>query len=243
MHIARWSAGDQIVLRFVGHDDGVLIGHPQIVVEDSEARVVLFQPAGRLVENHRYTPQNARSEAIPFGQLGNHRVLPATYEPPLDLVRVIPRDAAHAIELHFAFSGQPSPPNFGWTGADGALRGIKINLQTPLRRTAIGFDTTDNSLDVVMRRDLRWSWKDLEQMQARVAGRLTYPAEAAAFIEEAVRVIAAIEHRRSPFSDAELEAWAAWTPDQGWPAPSLPSGWHEEPGYDHDLNRRWPIGP
>ena len=229
------------MLRFVGHDDGVLIGYPQIVVEDGDEQVVLFQPAGTLVENRRYTQRNARAEAIPLGQLGHERALPPTYEPPMDVVRLIPSGAAHAVELHFALSGQSTPPSLDWADADGAFRGIKINLQTPLRRTAIGFDTTDNSLDVVMGRALRWSWKDLEQTHARVAAALSYPPEAAGFIEEAVRVITAIEARRSPFSDDELEAWAAWTADAGWRAPSLPSGWHEEPGYDHDLNRRWPI--
>ena len=56
-----------------------------------------FHPAGALVENRRFTQENARSEAIPFGQLGSHRILPPTYRPPFDLVRVIPRGAAHAI--------------------------------------------------------------------------------------------------------------------------------------------------
>ena len=71
MPAPRWSPGDTIVLRFVGHDDGIAQGWPQIVVEDSEAHLVLFQPAGVTIENRRFTDVNLRAAAIPLGQLGN----------------------------------------------------------------------------------------------------------------------------------------------------------------------------
>lgn len=230
----HWSPGDHVVLRFVGHDNGVLMGYPQIVVEDSEDRVILFHPAGATVENTRYTPLDPRAGRIP-----GREFLP-TYQPPLDVLRILPAGAAHAVECYFAFAGQPSPPYLPWTGGDASLRGVKVNLQAPVRRTAIGFDTTDNTLDVSIAPDLNWSWKDADQVKARVAAGLTFPEEAAAFYDEARHVIADLEARSGTFA-ADLAEWRNWRPDADWTAPALPAGWTDEPGYDHDLNRRWPL--
>jgi hypothetical protein len=227
----RWSEGDHAVLRFVGHDNRILMGYPQIVVEDSDEHVILFHPAGATVENTPYTPLDRRAGRIPG------REFPPTYNPPLDVLRILPAGAAHAIEVYFAFDGQPSPPYLPWARGDATFRGVKINLQAPFRRTALGLDTTDNTLDVSITPDLEWSWKDVGQVEARVAAGLTYPEEAAAFRAEAERVIADLDARRSYFTD-DLGEWRNWRPDPAWTAPALPVGWTDEPGYDLDLNRR-----
>lgn len=210
------------------------MGYPQIVVEDSAERVVLFHPAGATVENTRYTPLDRRAERVAG------REFPPTYDPPLDVLRILPIAAAHAIEVYYAFGGQPSPSFIPWATGDAAFRGVKVNLQAPFRRTALGFDTTDNTLDVSIAPDLSWRWKDADQVDARVAAGLTFPEEASAFYDEAHRVIADLEARRGFFTD-DLAAWRDWRPDPGWTAPVLPSGWTGEPGYEHDLNRRWPL--
>lgn len=231
---SRWSEGDHVVLRFVGHDNGVLMGYPQIVVEDSADHVVLFHPAGATVENVRYRPLDRRAE------LGTGREFPPTYAPPLDVLRIFPAGAAHAIEFHYAFADQPSPPYLPWATGTATFRGVKINLQAPFRRTPLGFDTTDNTLDVSITPDLDWSWKDSEQVEARVAAGLTFQEEAAAFRAEAESVIADLEERRSYFAN-DLARWRDWVPEPAWTAPALTPGWHDEPGFDLDLNRRWPL--
>lgn len=39
-----------------------------------------------------------------------------------------------------------------------------INLQEPIRRTKIGFDTMDHMLDVVISPDMtKWKWKDADE--------------------------------------------------------------------------------
>ncbi len=233
----RWSPGDTIVLRFVGHDDGVALGYPQVVVEDSEAHLVLFQPAGVTIENRRYTDVNLRAAAIPLGQLGNIGVLPATYTPLAPILRIIPHDAEHAVEVHFeGVEGARSPG--GWLAAEGHLRGYKVNIQSRYVRTPIGIDTTDNRLDLVMGPDLVWARKDVEQLAAAVASGLTYEWESALFHAEAERLIAAIEARAHPFDGS----WASWRPDPGWPHPVLPDRWHEVAGVEVDLNRARPLG-
>lgn len=211
------------------------MGYPQIVVADSNDELVLFQPAGTIVENRRYTDTNRRADAF-----GDYRPLPPTFTPALDTLRIIPADASHALELLYALDGQPNPSYLSWAAPRGELRGAKINLQTPFRRTAIGIDTTDNRLDLTMRNDLKWKWKDAEQVRDCVEVGLTYPDEAIAFYEEAERVVAQIEAGCGHFADG-FGRWSDWRPDPGWVAPALPADWHEEPGIDHDLNRRVPL--
>jgi hypothetical protein len=233
--VPRWSSGDPIVLRFVGHDDGIAQGWPQIVVEDSEDHLVLFQPAGVVVENRRFTEVNLRAAAIPLGSLGNLSALPATYIPRNPIVRVIPHDAEHAVEVHYeSIEGGRAPQ---WQASEGHLRGYKVNIQSRYVRTPIGIDTTDNRLDLVMGPDLVWARKDVEQLAAAVASGLTYEWESALFHAEAERLIALIEARAYPFDGS----WASWRPDPAWPHPVLPSGWHAVPGVEVDLNRARPV--
>lgn len=43
--------------------------------------------------------------------------------------------------------------------------GWYVNLEAPFVRTAIGVDTSDNNLDVVIDTDFTWEWKDEEFTQ------------------------------------------------------------------------------
>lgn len=231
----RWSPGDTIVLRFVGHDDGIAQGWPQIVVEDSESHLVLFQPAGITIENRRYIDVNLRAATIPLGQLGNLGVLPDTYTPRAPVVRVIPHNAEHAVAIHY--EGVEGARNPQWHASEGYLRGYKVNVQSRYVRTPIGIDTTDNRLDLVMAPDLVWARKDVEQLAAAVASGLTYEWESALFHAEAERLITAIESRTHPFDGS----WASWRPDPAWPHSVLPDGWHRVTGVEIDLNRARPV--
>ena len=55
-----------------------------------------------------------------------------------------------------------------------------VNLQTPLRRTALGFDYLDQELDIVIAPDLNsWRWKDEEGFAALLQRGRIAPADAA----------------------------------------------------------------
>lgn len=232
----RWNSGDEVVLRFVGHDDGMVIGQPHVVVTDTPEELVLFQPAGVTIENRRYTAESPR--AIAFGE--PQRELPPTFVPEIDTLRILPTGASHGIELLYGFAGQPNPGYLRWADPSSSLRGVKINLQAASRRTSIGIDSTDNVLDLTVRNDLQWAWKDAEQVRDRLGVGLVYPEELAAFYAEAESVIAQIEGSCGHFAGG-FARWAHWRPDPTWPHPVLPAGWQHEPGADHDLNRRVPL--
>ena len=96
------------------------------------------------------------------------------------------------------------------------FRGWYVNLQAPLRRTRLGYDTTDWALDVCVDPDGTWAWKDeADFAEAQVLGILD--AEAAAAVRrEGQRVVA---ERPWP------TGWEEWRPDPAWPLPELPEGW------------------
>ena len=97
-----------------------------------------------------------------------------------------------------------------------------INLQEPLRRTQIGFDTRDNMLDIVVAPDLSaWRWKDEADVANAVEAGILSGDEAAEIRREGERVIELIERGTPPFDPA----WATWRPDRAWAFPELVPGW------------------
>lgn len=97
-----------------------------------------------------------------------------------------------------------------------------INLQEPFRRTAIGYDTQDLELDLVVYPDGRWQLKDDELMDQRVEdGR--WSAERVAEIRAQGAKIAARLEAGERWWPLE---YRDWKPDPAWVVPSaLPSGW------------------
>jgi hypothetical protein len=99
-------------------------------------------------------------------------------------------------------------------------RGWYVNLQEPLRRTYVGFDTADHLLDLWRLPTGEWRWKDEHELDAAVARGYLTTAEAAAIRAEGERVIA---------DDKFPTGWEGFEPDADWRAPRLPDGWDELP--------------
>jgi hypothetical protein len=88
-----------------------------------------------------------------------------------------------------------------------------VNFEQPLRRSPVGFDTFDEKLDLIVRPDGSYEWKDEDELeQAAAAGLL----DADAVREEAQRVL-----EDWPFPTG----WEDWRSDPTWPIPQLPEGW------------------
>lgn len=96
--------------------------------------------------------------------------------------------------------------------------GWYVNLQEPLRRTRIGFDTADQQLDLVRSPTGKWRWKDEHELAAAVERGFHTPEEAAAIHAEGERVIAA---------DRFPTGWEDYEPDPAWQVPRLPPGWDQ----------------
>jgi predicted RNA-binding protein associated with RNAse of E/G family len=109
------------------------------------------------------------------------------------VVWLMPFNAAHAIG-HF------------WSDASDEFVGYYINLQAPLRRTPIGYDSFDHVLDIVVAPDGSWRWKDEDEFEEAIQLGLFTPDEAADIRAEGERVIARLSNLCAELRSREIRS-------------------------------------
>lgn len=204
-----WSEGDLVALRHLNGGRPSYVW-PTVVVEDSEDLVALYLCAGTP------TLRRMRLDGCPLDRS-------LSYEERANTPWRLGTGAwygSSCLQLH-----RPQEPCAWWRWLDGS--GWYVNLQEPLRRTNIGFDTTDHVLDVEVAPDGSWHWKDEDELQAASRiGRFT-PDEAAGIRRAGEAAVAAIEARAWPF-DSE---WCEWQPEATGTVPTeLPAAWTADMG-------------
>jgi hypothetical protein len=196
----RFSRGDHVVWRIIWYAR-VWWALPVTVVEDDEV-VILYVAPG--------TPFHGNVEGEQPRLPPDWMLVERTWseQPVLQLTRPAERHSVWAV----------------WRGLGEELAYWYVNLQEPLRRTHLGFDTRDNMLDIIVEPDLSaWRWKDEDHVAAAVQCGVLSAAEADAVRREGERVIKLLEAGTPPFDPG----WAAWEPDPSWAVPALPRGWDE----------------
>jgi hypothetical protein len=196
----RFRPGEGIALREIWRHR-VFEARPTIVVEDDRERTMLLLPGGVRC-------------GVPIGADGRELRLP---DWPWRL-EVRPRGEQPI--LSFAWPDTPYSVLL-WT-AEEDRRVWYVNLQDPLTRSSIGFDTVDHALDVVVELDRSsWRWKDEDELAEAVDRGLFTPAEASDFRDWGERAVERILSMEPPFD----RSWDTWRPDPAWGVPELPEGW------------------
>lgn len=196
-----WSAGENATLRGVG--SRVFWAFPTMVVKDEPDLIVLYMPAGVLGRNVTHKPTTKELFAPTEIQ-----VVECTWQRTDVLMLIVPDEAFSTYIM--------------WETGTKNLDCWYVNLQEPIRRTSIGFDTMDNTLDVVISPDMSaWKWKDDDEFaEAQKVG--FYSSEKAREIwtagEKAVRLITS--ERRSLY-----EEWEKWQANPKWEIPKLSPLW------------------
>ena len=198
------TAGERIEVTFrIGERPFLVM--PVTVVVDSEDRVAHYLAPGtpflrRTLRDGSPVPRVVSLEDL----VANGSCLQqSTWHGPHQLIVTRP-EAAHAVYLR-------------WREPDWTFEGWYVNLQAPLRRTAAGFTTEDQFLDLVVAPNRLWKWKDEDELEHAVAcGRLS-AGEAAAIRAEGERLVPEIEAGAFPFDGSLLD----WRPDPGWTIPQL----------------------
>jgi uncharacterized protein len=95
-----------------------------------------------------------------------------------------------------------------------------VNLEQPRKRTRNGFDSRDHQLDVVVRADRSWRWKDEDDLRDAVAVGLLSKEEAAAVRLVGETVIAALD-------ELLPTGFETWRPDPAWETPQLQDDWEK----------------
>lgn len=168
--------------------DRIFLAAAMLVVQDEPDLLVAWLPPGAEYK------RPAKREELPYEQ----PLVDRPWHAP-GVVQLTPPGEAHSVTVF---------PGGGWY----------VNLQEPLRRTSMGFDTADQLLDLVRSPDGRWRWKDEHELVAAVERGFVTPDEAAAIRAEGERVIAA---------NAFPTGWEDYEPDRAWEPPRLPPGWDE----------------
>ena len=206
-HHARWSVGDFVVFRYLGR---IRAGMPAIVVEDRRERVLLYMPHGTRWFGAP-EPAAGRTERVRAIARGETVVTG----------RLIPW-RNHV--LHVLLPGRPFSVWLFWS-PEWEFSSYYVNLEAPFARSAAGFDSCDHVLDVCVRPDRTWYYKDLDELDVCVEVGLMSGALADRVRRDAEEAIALIEAWQAPF-DAGLEEWR---PDPAWPLPALSPGWDALP--------------
>ena len=211
--LARWKPGAQILQQEMwGERVGAI--RPVTVVEDMPERLVLYShPNTRIVscgnENRRSIELSERIDLymkmLEPGVAEFHEEV----SPNQHVLTLTPAGSWHSIWLF-------------WT-ADWRFRSWYVNFQSPVRRNGEGIQTHDLALDIVVRPDLSWEWKDVDEFEELVSRGFFTDEQAASVRGEADRVVEVIESGGPPFHDG----WEDWRPDPSWPAPVLPDNWAE----------------
>lgn len=113
-----------------------------------------------------------------------------------------------------------------WRGPDRTCTGWYLNLQEPFTRTAIGIDTLDHELDILVKLDGSWEFKDAELMETCIEqGRLTS--------DEVVEIMAEGARLGDLLDDGQQwwdSEWATWMPPPELDAPlTLANNWADHP--------------
>lgn len=207
-----WAVGQVAVLRYITRTGQPGMSWPCRVVEDRDDLLAL------------YIPRGATYMRWEVGDDGRRRLGAGRWRE--DVLRLMFPGQPYSIWLFFREREHGQ-----------AFSGYYINMEEPFRRTPIGFDTNDHTLDVVVDTTLAWRWKDEDEFAERVRQGI-YNAE---FAEEtrarATQVIEALERRAPPFSDG----WDRWTPDVAWGPLTMPTAWDQEPATLWE-RRHWAYG-
>jgi hypothetical protein len=143
---SRFRHGESILYRELDEHGRIVDTKPVVVVEDSDAQVVLWLPLDTptkkpVLLNH--TPGTPRR-----WEEGNWELIDGVWRWAEILIIVRPDDF-RATWVRWS--------------ADRIFEGCYVNMQSKLTRTPLGFDLTDHQLDIVVEPDRNWRWKDQDE--------------------------------------------------------------------------------
>ena len=208
-----WKPGAQIV-QYEMWGQGIGIARPITVVDDMSGHIVLYSHPGtpivtRSTENARSLGLSERIE-LDFLMLdpsvGKYRGGTSLDSHVLTLT---PHDSWHSVMLFWSSEWQ--------------FETWYVNFQSPIRRVRHGVQLHDYALDLVVRPDMSWSWKDVDEFEELIARGFFSVAQVTSIRAEADRMVRTIESVGPPFCDG----WEDWRPDLSWSIPRLPNDWFD----------------
>jgi hypothetical protein len=202
----RWTHGDAVLLRTIVPPGRVGMAMPMTIVADEEDLIGLYVAPGTVNKRRSGTRGGPRGRQL-IEDTGRHEDWVWRGDGRLMLHRP---GAGHAVSLF-------------WREEDHSFLDWYVDVLEPLRRTPLGFDTRDLTLDVVIAPDRTWRLKDEDELAWSVEQEQFTEAQAAAIHAEAEHAIELFQAGDSLYT----VEWVQWRPDPAWPIPQLPEGWDQ----------------
>jgi hypothetical protein len=190
---------------------------PARVVSDDDRGLLIWLARGTPVVNEAYRDGRFLRQ-IPFLEwaAGPHRHVIGEWNG-AGVLKLMPAGACHSV----------------WWFRDDEDRFTAwyVNLEEPAVRWsdpagAAGVDMIDQDLDIIVRPDRSWEWKDEDEFVERLAHPEHYWVDDEAAVRaEGERVVKQIEAGEFPFDGT----WTDFHPDPTWPTPTLPARWDRPP--------------
>ncbi|OLC57441.1 MAG: hypothetical protein AUH85_03460 [Chloroflexi bacterium 13_1_40CM_4_68_4] len=206
----RFRPGEAITWRSIAAREGV-VGHawPWTMVRDEADLIVLYMPAGASLKMRTGDFGGPRDRFL-IRWDGGYR----------DNVWT----GAAVTLLH-----RPEDAHSVWLARDAeTIRPLwwYVNLEEHWRRTAIGFDSRDQWLDLWADAERReGTWKDEDELQWAVEHEIIDAEAAAEVRREGERALQRVQRWEAPLD----QGWERWRPDPAWRVPVLPEGWDRPP--------------
>lgn len=218
-----WRRGDTVMFRF-SHEERMvrayqaarkdtvvnMLGWPHIVLEDNAERTVLYIPEGTPLTRCNISDDIARTTRHSHG----------------DSVHIMFPGKCFEVTMFYDTGTGPAPwVDYYFPGVNERFYGWKVDLTLPFGRNAVGFDTIDAVLDICVRPNRTFDWRDEAEMEDCVRLGIYSTAEAEALFQVGYEVEEIIRQHASPFD----EEWQAWWPDPDLVIGEPPPGWQYEP--------------
>lgn len=203
-----FQVGQTVLRRDIHHDGRITSAMAVRVVADDARGLITWTAEGSQVM-WRTTLNGERVRKFSVDELA---VVPTMLSPGrwagTNVLWLTPPGASHSIWWFF--------------DADGVFFGWYVNLETPSRRWSGGIDMTDLVLDIWVKPDRSWNWKDEDEFAERTGHPDYWSVEEAAPIRaEGERMIALIKAGVYPFDGTLTD----FKPDSEWEPTVLPPLW------------------
>jgi uncharacterized protein len=201
--VRRFEPGETVVLRDVLRG-AVWAARPATIVRDDADAWMFYLPIG----NRWFGPSARKEDRIRLKAPGTSWTLRERRWTEAHVLSFAWPHTGYAV-LHFW--------DASWTP-----RLWYVNVEAPLRRTELGFDTLDHDLDIEIEPDRSsWRWKDEDVVADGIRLGAYSERDAADFRHQAELGRSRVMEREPPFE----REWSDWRPDPAWSVPVLPPGW------------------
>jgi protein associated with RNAse G/E len=202
----KWEYGDAILYRS-NFNEKIWWAQSMVVIQDSDDQIVLLCKAGFPQMSPKLNPQR-RLTVKDFLSMNEMEMVKSEWKR-TDVLRIIRPKNGFCV---FVMWGAETHEHYCWY----------INIQEPIKRTKLGFETHDLTLDIVISPDKqKWEWKDEDELKEFVKAGV-YSEDKASYIRrEGEKALQLFFDNKSPFCDG----WENWEIPNDISIPNIPNGW------------------